>query len=120
MIQTCEQAIERCAYWQRVLRLQDWDVAVSMERRHALKRGVANAEIDIYRRAKIRLLDPVDIAPDDWAQDQDLEISIVHELLHLAFHDVGRPKDDSPEDVALERAIEATANALVRLDRQAA
>lgn len=119
MTVTQEDAQARCGYWQTVLRLQDWDVRVTFCRRHDLKHGVARAEIDIYRRAHVRILDPIDQNPEDWPVDRDVEVSLVHELLHLQFYDVAKPKEDTPEDVALERGIEATARALVQLSRGA-
>lgn len=111
----------RLAYWQGQLRLQDWDMTVTIVRRHAMSRptSVASADIEIYHRAKIRLLDPIDFHPEDWPVDRDLEVSLVHELLHCVFYDVGNPKADTPEDAAFERAIEVTAIALVRLERRA-
>lgn len=115
------QLQERLAHWQKLLRLQDWDVDIKIVRRHAMPKAtsLAGAQIDRYRRVKILLLDPVDWHPDDWPADRDLEISLVHELLHCVFYDAGSPKEDSPEDLALERAVEATALALITLDRQA-
>lgn len=112
----------RLAFWQRLLRLQDWDIEATIVRRHVMQSStsLASADIEKYRRAKIRLLDPIDWNPQDWPTDRDLEVSLVHELLHCAFHDAGTPKADTPEDVGLERAIEATAVALVTLERRAA
>lgn len=110
----------RLAYWQKQLRLQDWDISVRIMRRHAMPRAtsVGSVQIEIYRRANVLLLDPVDFHPDDWPADADLEISLVHELLHCAVYDAGTPTPDSAQDVGLERAIEALAILLVTLDRR--
>lgn len=124
---TLDQARERCAYWQRVLRLQDWDVDVKIVRRAEMKTGwmVASATIDQYRRAVIRLLDPIDYTETEhWPVDRDQEASLLHELMHLHLHDLNVREFDAnnvqtPEWTALERACEATARALLAVDRQA-
>lgn len=119
---TEDLARERCAYWQKVLRLEDWDLDVRLVRRQVLPRGVGATDASLYRRAKIRLLDPLDHYDEAWPQDNDVELTLVHELLHLVFEEAGRPalkNEDSAEYQAFERAIEHTAVALLRLDRAA-
>jgi len=119
---TLDQATARCADWQRLLRLQDWDVEVRLERRHAMpiKTAVGCSSINKYRRAVIQLVDPIDFTADDCLTERDMEATLVHELLHLHFYDLNVPTpDQAPENVALERAIEAIARGLVALDRAA-
>lgn len=114
---TAEQIAQCCRIWQGRLLLVDWEVDVKIVRRQELKSGVGNATIDMYRRARVRLLDPIDFEADDWPADRDLEVTLVHELMHLLFHDACDPKPDTLEYRAFERAIEATALALVKISR---
>lgn len=124
---TIDALRDACAEWQRILRLNDWDIDLSIVRRHTLtsSSSLGQTTLGIYRRATIKIADPTDFLADDTARDRDLEDTLVHELLHLHFNDlrvpVSRPTDPSTaEEVAQERAIEAIAGALLTLKRQVA
>jgi hypothetical protein len=113
---TQEQLEERTRYWQKVLRLQDWDVRVAIKRRHEFHVEERSGEIilDRYERsANVRLLDPQDYPPD-CIRSQDMERTLVHELLHL-HTDFFKEEDHS---VAEEQAINAIAMALIALERK--
>jgi hypothetical protein len=70
------------------------------------------------REAAVRILDPIDY-PDDVVFDQDVEKTVVHELLHLHFAPfMGDYKPDDLEHIAKEQAIEAVAKSLVALKRE--
>ena len=71
------------------------------------------------RHARILLADAVDIDPNSYL-DTDMEVSLVHELLHLRFLDAtnGSLKDASPEWRGMEAAVEATAQALVAINNE--
>lgn len=117
---TLEQAETLCREWQETLRLQDWDIKVKIARGNGLDlpEGVqGRCEWVLAKRlAFIRILDPV-----DWDKTilwpQDMEATLVHELLHLHF----APFDDFPEDsqknTATEQAIVALSFSLVNLKR---
>jgi hypothetical protein len=126
---TLEHAQARCAYWQKVLRLQDWDVEVRIVRQRDMAHGGA-AELRTsspYRAAVLTLRDPIDFKPSESIYDgrmRDMEDSIVHELLHLHTRDlnlpVAAPDDEStPIEVAHERCIDAISAAMITLERQA-
>lgn len=122
---TMDEARDRLAYWQDVLRLKDWDIDVSIERRREIGGGgLGCATIDCYRRARVRLCDPIDYDERDWPIDRDMEATLVHELVHLHLDDlrvVEKDKDGktTAEYVALERATETLARALLALSRMA-
>jgi hypothetical protein len=111
--------------WQRRLRLQDWDVKFSLGRMSALDVGtLGDCEVSSTKRqARIRLLDPRDVDGQAfWFDGEawDWEITLVHELLHLHFHDIfpdGWPHK-APAGTAGERTIDAVAKALVALARK--
>lgn len=104
--------VRSCATWQRRLRLQDWDVELTIQRaRDMPEDGLQGfcSQHETKRRAYIALVDPVDADPGwDW------EVTLVHELLHVPMSEV--LKGDyrkSPEGIAAERFIDAQARALV-------
>lgn len=115
-----EEAQALCEQWQDILNLQHWRVKLKIARGNGLDLPdgtQGRCEWVIKKRsALIRLLDPI-----DWDKTclwpQDMEQTLVHELLHLHFaaFDI---KDDSPEDIASEQTIEALSRALVCLKRQ--
>ncbi len=104
---------ERTEHWQRQLRLQDWDVRTSVVRYHDMGVALGRCRSKVHGRdAIIEITCRADLHSDASEEDRDLEVTLVHELLHLKFPPVSRHQSE-----ALEQAIEATARALVRLDR---
>lgn len=117
---TIEEVRERLAYWQRVLRLQDWDLGVVFVDQRDLPSMTHRATIEQqrnYRRALIRIADPETARFENrdfhahFGSD-DIELSLVHELVHLLM-----PVDGMPED-AEEYAVEAIAKTVLALDRR--
>lgn len=117
---TIEQLRERLAYWQRVLRLQDWDVALDFAAPKDFSDRTNlgdNSRQPQYRRALIRLLDP---ALDEGAEPfhthfpYDPEQILLHELLHCIV-----PSDSDDADEA-EYAVDTLASAFLRLERRRA
>jgi hypothetical protein len=117
---THEEAETLCREWQETLRLQHWDVKVKIARGNGLDlpdsvQGRCQWVLTKHS-AFIRLLDPV-----DWDKDilwpQDMERTLVHELLHLHFAPFDDFPVDGPKDIASEQAIEALSLALVNLKR---
>jgi hypothetical protein len=118
VIFTEEKLREKCAEWQKILRLQDWIINVRICREWDMLSSDCNAEIEIVlpkRMATIRVLDPVDY-PDNLSEDQDMELSLVHELLHIHFWPFTE-RLDGLHQVAEEQAIEAISRGLVELYR---
>lgn len=104
------------AYWQKRLRLEDWDIVLEVVRlkewltlgKDAYTAGVC-APSQSCGWARIRLLHIDDIPEDAVPSIKDPEVTLVHELLHLLI------PVSSPEggDVHGERAINRIAEALV-------
>lgn len=115
---TEEEARERCAYWQRVLRLQDWEIEVNVARAYHMRLdGLAECHWQIKKRmAVINLQDPIDFDPG-WLGDRDMELSLVHELLHLHLAPWS-PQEGTEDDVFEEQAIHAMSKAFVELERR--
>lgn len=120
VILTIEEAQALMGYWQEVLRLQDWTVILEICRREDLYEGTQGQCEMTFRRkeARIKILDPTDYPTKD-SIPQDMEATLVHELLHLHFVGFDLSKVDSREDDLLEQTINALSYALVGLKRKA-
>lgn len=114
---THEQAESKLTEWQKILRLQDWDIKIDICRGRNFKTD-GQAEVSWTNEKKmaiIHLLDPIDYDNDYFPQDH--EISLVHELLHL--HMAGFVAEDGTvEDMAQEQVADALSKALVGLKRK--
>lgn len=120
VIFTDEQLQEKCAKWQKILRLQDWILNVSIRRERDFCTKESNAEIIPSlpkRMATIRIIDPVDYDPNQ-SEPQDMELSLVHELLHIHLFQLFADREDEMRLVAEEQAIEAISRGLIALSRQ--
>jgi hypothetical protein len=103
--------------WRGILRLQDWDIELSINRVNQMMEGaIGQCGVEKTKRAAI-----IEIMCDVDAEmfgRFDWEAVLVHELLHLHFHDVLPSADwDSPTGIAAERTIDSLALTLVRLHR---
>jgi hypothetical protein len=109
-----------CAEWQKTLRLQDWDVKVRIVRRSQFRISDAQGECEWLlpkKTALIHIVDPIDYPPNSvW--EQDMERTLVHELLHCHMAGFDDFEYGSPKDVAVEQAVESIAKALVSLKRK--
>ena len=110
-------------YWRPRLRLMDWDVTLEV---YGLRAWLALGKSQYtaaycaispaFGAARVRLLDPADMAADINACCRDVEQTIVHELLHLLVP----VRESDGGDHEGERAIDRIAQALVRERRAAA
>lgn len=121
---TLIEARTLCEMWQKILRLQDWVVEVKIARGNGMDLGpmyLGSVTSNTKRKvALIKLLDP-----SDWNSDtmvpQDMEVTLVHELLHLQCKGFDHLiKEDSLEDTGYEQMIILTSHALVYLRRAGA
>jgi hypothetical protein len=103
--------------WQKRLRLQDWNIAVKLARSADLRpRTLGNINWDRKERsAVISVMDPDDYKLKGSAMLDDMEMTLVHELVHL--HLSGLPRNDETKKVE-EQAVNMLAEALVKLDRK--
>jgi hypothetical protein len=121
MIYETEEALQNdLIYWQKTLRLQDWDIYARVARGRELFNENSAACIRWVlpkKTATLQLLDPSDYDPG-LAVDQDHEVSLVHELLHLHYAPFDHTEEGSLELYMLEQSIEAISRALVALRRR--
>ena len=104
-----------CRLWQKLLRLEDWEVVVEIVRSFEIGENNA-AEIDVFaskKYAKLSLLHPDDCDPN-WEPGGTLEQKIVHELLHISLNSIGQ-YDDEAKRMAEEQFVHILSFLLVRL-----
>jgi hypothetical protein len=116
-----------CKKWQRILRLEDWDIAVRYGDSHHTNDELASVSCHSHNKSALVTILKPEARPDNvwWIEafpDQsydDEENHIVHELLHVRFDKlIEDSQEGSPHDVLHEQAIEALVQALLKLDRQ--
>lgn len=119
---TQEDLAALCEDWQRILRLQDWDLAPLLISRRESEKLEIDGQCVCWMKTKqaiIRILTP-DAEPGAGELydhfPHDAEETLVHELLELHFDPFKKQK--GPDHEAQEQAINLIANALVRLKRQ--
>lgn len=104
--------------WQDRLCLTEWDIVVKTVRRSEFGEEDNQADI-IYNKlsaqAIIRILDPINW--DNALFNQDMEKALVHELLHLMWHDFEPDDEESREHTLWHRRLETTARIMVALKR---
>lgn len=113
-------ATEKLWIWQKRLNLQDWNISVLVARASDLKpKTLGNVHWDLEKKtAVIRVLDPVDyrLAPNLILPD--IELTVVHELIHLemapTLADLHRTDANRVQE---EKAVNRMADALLALDR---
>ena len=114
---TDEDLRSLCTYWQKVLRLQDWDVVIKFRRIFDMQPGTMGT-VDWTletKKAIVNILEPTDFSNNDF--EFDVEEVVVHELLHLHFCDKAEENNGCP--ISVEQGIDALAGAFVKLNREA-
>lgn len=107
------------AYWQRALRIQDWDIEAEYADAEELENGKRGGECAVCqpkRKARIKILAEEFRPRASWFE-HDEELTLVHELLHILTWawpatNEGQATDD--EEIAIHRISEA----LVKLKRE--
>lgn len=108
---------EKLAIWQKRLNLESWKITVKLVRASELKpKTLGNIHWDTpVKAANIRVLTVSDYRlPYDKMLD-DIEFTIVHELVHLQLSSL--PRSEASRG-AEERAVNQITQALLNLDRR--
>ena len=107
----------RLGLWQQRLNLADWKISIVMSRAGDLKpKTLGNIHWDATKKtAVIRALDASSYQLSCRDALADMELTLVHELVHLELSSLPRSLATRHEE---ELAVNRIADALVRLDRQ--
>jgi len=108
---------ERLAFWQQRLKLDDWRISVVSARRSELKPNTLGAiRWDKTKKsAVIWVLDPSEYQTPFRATLDDMELTIVHELVHLELTSLPRSEASRSNE---EHAVNGIAEALLGLYRE--
>jgi hypothetical protein len=108
---------DKVALWKERLNLNDWRISVVPTRRADLKpKTLGGIRWDKpSKSAVIWVLDPADYRLALNEMLRDMELTIVHELVHLEL--AALPRSEASRSTE-ERAVNGIAEALLKLDRQ--
>jgi len=109
---------ERLSVWRQRLNLEDWQISVVMAHRYEMKPGtLGSIRWDKpKKKALLSVLHVSDYHMPGCEMLDDLEFTIVHELLHLGL--ASRSRGDASRETE-ERAVNQIAKALIALDKAA-
>ena len=113
-------ANEKLWYWQNRLNLKDWNVSLAVVRSTELKPNtLGNIHWDLDdKSATIRVLDPADYRMPFPEMLDDIEFTVVHELIHLERAPArSRCSRDEASRREEEHAVNNITNTLLKLDR---
>jgi hypothetical protein len=108
---------ERLQIWQDRMNLKNWNIRVQLARASQLEaKTLGNIHWDTnLKTATIRVLSPEDYKLPYQAMLDDMEFTIVHELVHLELASL--PRSEASRRVE-ERAVNEIATALLKLARR--
>lgn len=111
---------EKVCVWQKKLNLQDWKISVLVVRTADLKpKTLGNIHWDGEKKtAVLRVLDPADYKLPFRAMLNDIELTVVHELIHLELAPVLSPlQRNDANRMEEEHAVNHMAQALLDMER---
>ena len=119
-ILTPDELQEVCAEWKCRLRLDAWDIVINLYRQREFYSEEECVGENTYELRKcesvIRIIDPLDY-PTNANFPLDMEVVVVHELLHLLFATF-EPEEKTLSHDMWEQTIERLAKALVYTKRE--
>lgn len=118
LIKSDEELQKLALEWCEYLNLSNnWDIVFKLERKSGIKEE-SQADCDWTLGSNTAIICIMDHM--DWENklfQQDMEVSLVHELLHLYFCTFDSTVDGSAEHIRLEQTIETLSKSLVNLKR---
>jgi len=114
---TVEFLNTRLAFWQQRLDLQDWKLSVVSSHPNDLKpETLGNIHWDKENKsAVVHVLAPSDYKMACPAALEDMELTVVHELVHLTLSPLRNPTTNRSDE---EHAVNQIADALMKSERQ--
>ena len=108
--------------WQKILRLQDWTISVFFACTTKSSSGewdLGNCECSPYRKtADINILAPKlwkdnSRTPGYRGLNKEIELTLIHEMIHCHFQFLKMPKERSQDELILENGVESLAVAFL-------
>jgi hypothetical protein len=112
---TLEQASELLREWQEELRLLDWNIKLRITREIAPRHGHVRI-CESKQCAYIGILDPSAALQE--MEPLDMELALVHELLHIQLAAFMQREKKTHKDIVQEQAIHKLSQHLVRMKRE--
>ena len=112
-----EQVHDWLHLWQKRLRLEDWKIDVKIVRIWDLEQGtLGHIDWSVPRKtATIKVLNSADYELPKEKIADDIELSVVHELVHLQLSALPLNKGSRAQE---EQVVSMIADALVNLERR--
>jgi len=106
---------QKLAFWQQRLDLSDWQISILLSHSRDLKPGtLGNVHWDSEKKtAVIRVLSPNEYHASCHSALDDMEVTLVHELVHLELSSLPRPQASRGEE---ERAVNRITDALLKME----
>ena len=113
-VYSLSQCKERIQLWKRRLGIADWTVHVNFVHQMTLLEN-SQGSVTIYAFSKTAaiLLPSPETYSNDVIPNQDMEDTIVHELIHVVFDVIDATEKSNTEELMYERGIRAMAQALL-------
>lgn len=105
--------------WQKILSLESWDIRVCVTRRKQMPDTTCdgtNLFNQDHELAMINIVDPQDYESDLGAE-QDMEETLLHELLHLVLSRCAPDENDALRMSLFEQSINRLSRAFIRIKR---
>lgn len=118
-ILTEQEALEKLEYWKRKLGLDSWEIKVFLKKQSFL--GLTRQAYCEWTLAKSAAVINI-VCHEDWDGNiwfQDMEMSLVHELLHIKTATFEKFEENSLQDTMYEQFIDSMSKILVTIDREA-
>ena|ERR1017187_7183391 len=106
-----------CEWWKCKLRLSDWEIKLLIVRQWDIQGNAGTCNFTVSNRtAVVKLLDPMDYDSSSlWPQD--MEQTLVHELLHIHMGTFSETATGSAEERFEEHAVDGLSKAFVEIKR---
>lgn len=115
-ILTEQQMNKKLEYWKTLLGLDSWDIKFTFKRQRDLGDSQARVSWTLEKSAAVIGM----VCHEDYDNErfpQDMEQSLVHELLHVKCATFDNFEEGSLQDVMHEQYIDSMAKILVTMDR---
>lgn len=101
---------KRMKYWQKQLRLQDWDIDIKKAKPKRLKIKGAAGQVEYSVDLKVATI----LISDELKDKREIEHTIIHELLHLHLAPISQFCEGDCYETYEEQAIESITKALLQ------